>query len=413
LTVAADAKAWRRHRTAVALVVLAQWLGTSLWFSPSGAAEGLMSRLDIGAVGFGWLIAATQLGFIAGTLSFAAAGTADRFAASRIFAASCLVGALANAALVAPGLGYEAVWALRFGVGLCLAGIYPLGMKMIVQWVGGRPAAALGWLVGMLTLGTAMPHGLRASGASWPWQAVMLASSLLAMVGAAVVFFLGDGPHGAAPQKRGGAGAANGGTWQVFAIPGFRASALGYFGHMWELYAFWSVLPWLAQPLCAALARQGGGAAAPSVALLSFAVIAVGSVGCIAGGQWSRQIGSARVAALALAGSGLMCLLYPLIPEQALGLRVAALFFWGFCVVADSPQFSALSAHYAPPRRLGSALVAQNGIGFLITVASILIMSRALPAWGAPALWILAPGPLLGLWALRPLLRRAERRKDA
>jgi MFS family permease len=393
----------RRQRTAVALVVLSQWLGTSLWFSPSGAADGLMARLAIDSAAFGWLIAATQLGFIAGTLAFAATGLADRFGASRIFAVSCVAGAATNAALALPGTEYTAAWALRFAVGLCLAGIYPLGMKMIVQWVGGRPAAALGWLVGMLTLGTAMPHALRASGASWPWEAVLVASSLLALIGATLVAFLGDGPYAMSSRSPGSVAAARpGAVWQVFRVPTFRASAFGYFGHMWELYAFWSVLPWLCQPISAALARRGDHA--PSVALLSFAVIAVGGVGCVLGGQWSRRIGSARVAALALAGSGLMCVLYPLLPADALGVRVAALFFWGFCVVADSPQFSALSSQFAPPQLLGSALVAQNGIGFLITVASILVLSRAVPAWGSAAMWILVPGPVLGLWALRPLL---------
>ena len=423
-------------RRAVALVVLAQWLGTSLWFSPSGAATGLMAQLQIGTAAFGWLIAATQLGFIAGTLTFAATGAADRFAASRIFAAASVVGALLNLALVTPGLGFDAVWGLRFGVGLCLAGIYPLGMKMIVQWVGGKPAAALGWLVGMLTLGTAMPHGLRAAGANWPWEAIVASSSVLALVGAALVYLLGDGPHGprrmpASAQGPGPAPAPAGvaaatltappltptaSRWgtlpQVFAVPEFRASALGYFGHMWELYAFWSVLPWLCAALAADWAQHrgaalgGGAAAAPSVAVLSFAVIAVGCLGCIAGGQLSRRIGSAWVAGAALAGSGLMCLLYPLIPAEALLLRVAVLFVWGFCVVADSPQFSAMSARYCPPQWLGSALAAQNGIGFFITVISILILSRAVPAWGAPAMWLLLPGPLLGLWAMRSLLGR-------
>ena len=397
----------RRRRSAVALVVLSQWLGTSLWFSPSGAVDGLMARLAIDAAAFGWLIAATQLGFIAGTLAFAATGLADRFGASRIFAVSCVAGAAVNTAVALPGVDYPAAWALRFVVGLCLAGIYPLGMKMIVQWVGGRPAAALGWLVGMLTLGTAMPHALRASDASWPWEAVLIASSLLALVGAALVALLGDGPFAVPLQKRGAADARAGAVWQVFRVPAFRASAFGYFGHMWELYAFWSVLPWLCQPIAAGLARGSHGA--PSVAWLSFAVIAVGGVGCVLGGQWSRRIGSARVAALALAGSGLMCILYPLLPEHAFGLRLAALLFWGFCVVADSPQFSALSARLAPPQLLGSALVAQNGIGFLITVASILVLSRALPAWGSAATWILVPGPLLGLWALRPLLAGGNR----
>jgi MFS family permease len=384
--------------------VLAQWLGTSLWFSPSGAADGLMAHLGIGSAAFGWLIAATQLGFIAGTLAFAATGTADRFAASRIFAVSGVVGAAANAAAALPGLDFASVWALRLAVGLCLAGIYPLGMKMIVQWVGARPAAALGWLVGMLTLGTAMPHAIRASGASWSWQAVVLASSVLALVGAAVVRLLGDGPYAA----RAGARSQPGTLRTVFAIPGFRASAFGYFGHMWELYAFWSVLPRLCQPVVTELARRVGADRAPSVAWLSFAVIAVGSIGCIAGGQASRRFGSARVAAAALAGSGAMCLAYPLIPEAAVSLRVAALFFWGLVVVADSPQFSALSAQHAPPQWLGSALVAQNGIGFAITIASILILSRAVPAWGASAMWILAPGPILGLIALRPLLAKSS-----
>jgi MFS family permease len=398
------------RRGAVALVVLAQWLGTSLWFSPSGAADGLMAQLGIGAAAFGWLIAATQLGFISGTLGFALTGAADRFAASAIFSLCSVVGALANAALVAHGLGYAAVWALRFSVGVCLAGIYPLGMKMIVQWVGGKPAAALGWLVGMLTLGTAMPHGLRAAGASWSWESVVLASSVLAIIGAVIVQFLGDGPHGATARQRDSVGAAvpspsRDAVRRVFAIRGFRASALGYFGHMWELYAFWSVLPLLCLPLSDALTRRGNSV---SVAALSFSVIAVGCIGCVVGGQASRRLGSAGVAAAALAGSGAMCLLYPMIPDQAIALRVAALFFWGFCVIADSPQFSALAAQYAPPQWLGSALAAQNGIGFLITVVSILILSRAVPVWGAHAMWILAPGPILGLLALRPLLRRAE-----
>lgn len=450
------------HHGAVALVVIAQWLGTSLWFSPSGAAAGLMAQLGIGPAAFGWLISATQLGFIAGTVGVSVSGAADRFAASRVFASSCVVGAVANSLTVVPGLGFDAVWALRFVVGICLAGIYPLGMKMIVQWVGGRPAAALGWLVGMLALGTAMPHGLRAVGAAWPWQAVLSASSALALVGAVMVWWLGDGPHGVKPSAgavRHGSGAlgpvgttgptaatgtsaaigttgatgmtattATIGTTgmtattgatvtsgaasairQIFRVPGFRASAFGYFGHMWELYAFWSVLPLLCQPLVASWAHGAGAGAltggAGSVAALSFAVIAVGALGCILGGLLSRRIGSAWVAAAALAGSGLMCLVYPLIPAQAVGLHIAALFFWGFCVVADSPQFSALSAQHAPPRLLGSALVTQNGIGFGITVVSILILSRAVPAWGASAMWLLAPGPAIGLWAMRSLLR--------
>ena len=395
------------------LLVVAQWFGTSVWFSPSGAADGLMARLDIGVAGFGWLIAATQLGFIAGTFGVAATGAADRFAASRIFAFCCLAGALANAVLVLPGLAYAPAWALRFAVGICLAGIYPLGMKMIVQWVGGKPAAALGWLVGMLVLGTAMPQALRASGATWPWQAILLASSALALVGGAVVLGLGEGPH-ALPRPVSGSAPTRldrGGIARLFAVPGFRASAFGYFGHMWELYAFWSVLPWLCRPIAVQLAPATS--VTTSVAWLAFVVIGVGALGCIGGGQLARRVGSARVAATALAVSGGLCLLYPLLPSDAVGMRAAALLIWGVAVAADSPQFAALSAGQAPPSQLGSALTVQNGIGFLITVVSILMMSRLLPAWGDRALWLLAPGPILGLFAMRPLLRRTAKGPDA
>ena len=393
---------------AVAAIVLAQCLSTSLLFSPSGVADSLMQAWQLSAASFGWLLAATQLGFIAGTMVFALSGAADRFQPTRIFVVCSAIGALANAAVTWGVTDYGVFWSLRFVVGMCLAGIYPLGMKMLVQRVGSQPAAALGWLVGMLTLGTAMPHGLRALGQSWPWPEVLLGSSALALVGAALVAWMGQPPKQAAspattttlPPVRLNTQALR----EVMAVRGFRASALGYFGHMWELYAFWSVLPWLSLPIHRALVTAGYGWA-PSVALISFAAIGIGFLGCVLGGIWSRRVGSARVAATALAASGLMCLGYPLIPNAWPLVQLGALLFWGICVVADSPQFSAMSSQHAPPQWLGSALVLQNGVGFFITVLSILLLGWAVQQWGSMALWLLAPCPLLGLWALRPLLK--------
>jgi MFS family permease len=397
----------------VALIVFAQCLGTTLWFSPSGVSDSLSAQLQLSAAGFGWLLAATQLGFIAGTLGFAITGAADRFAATQVFVVSSVLGALANAAVVWSTDHGGAVWSLRFVVGVCMAGIYPLGMKMIVQRVGSKPAAALGWLVGMLTLGTAMPHALRALGQSWPWQEVMLASSWLAVLGALLVAWLGEPRRPGVPAAVSSAAPKPAGVRlntqalrAVLAVRGFRASALAYFGHMWELYAFWSVLPVLSLPISRSLAASGQGFA-PSVAWICFGVIAIGLFGCVLGGIWSRRVGSARVAASALAASGLMCVFYPFIPDSWPLVQLGALLFWGVCVVADSPQFSAMSSQHAPPQWLGSALVLQNGVGFLITVLSILLLGWAVQQWGSQALWLLAPGPVLGLLALRPLLKTA------
>ena len=396
---------------AVAFIVLAQCLSTSLWFSPSGVADSLMRDWQLSAAAFGWLLAATQLGFIAGTLAFAFSGAADRFQPTRIFVVCSLLGALANAAVTWGVTDYGVFWSLRFGVGMCLAGIYPLGMKMLVQRVGTKPAAALGWLVGMLTLGTAMPHALRALGHSLPWPEVLMGSSLLAVTGAVLVACIGQAPrpHSAAPTQSAAAPVRLNAQAlrEVIAVRGFRASALGYFGHMWELYAFWSVLPWLSLPIARALTEPGQSLAS-SVAWIGFAVIGIGFFGCVLGGIWSRRVGSARVAASALAASGVMCLVYPFIPDSWPLVQLGALLFWGFAVPADSPQFSAMSSQYAPAQWLGSALVLQNGAGFLITVLSILLLGWAVQHWGSMALWLLAPGPALGLWAMRPLLTTAK-----
>jgi MFS family permease len=391
-----------KERWAVALIVLAQWLGTSLWFSPNSAADDLMAAWAINPAQFAWLIGATQAGFIVGTLAMAYTGLADRFSTSKVFAMSCLAGAAVNA-LFSGGTDFTAGLALRFAVGLCLAGIYPLGMKMIVGWVGTRAGAALGLLVGMLTLGTALPHGVRALGANLPWQAVVQVSSALAALGAVLLYFLGDGPH-----LKIGSGqriAALGRVFGVFRLPDFRASAFGYFGHMWELYAFWAVLPWLAAQLLGD-ARQGGAPMPLSVSVVSFACIAIGFVGCVVGGRLSLRVGSPWVAAGALLASGLMCAVYPLLGGQAPVLRLAVLLAWGVFVIADSAQFSTISARACPPELVGSALALQNSIGFAITIASIALLLDRVQAWGPWAVWLLLPGPVLGLLGLRPLLVR-------
>jgi MFS family permease len=388
----------------IATIAIAQLFGTSLWFSANSAAPDLMRAWGIGISGIGLLTNAVQLGFILGTMTIALTGLADRFRASRIFVLSAVLGATFNACFAAFSTTLWSAAMFRFLVGLSLAGIYPIGMKLVVSWAPQRRGAALAYLVGMLTLGTALPQGVRFLGGTWKWQAVILTSSVLAIAGALLIFMLGDGPHLASgPQlvvRR------MGGVLEAFKSGRLRAAALGYFGHMWELYTFWTLVPLIVSAgLSERLPRI-------NVAGLAFLIIAVGAAGCILGGLWSRKVGSARVAAVALATSGLCCLVIAgngrkLSPEAF----VAVLLIWGAAVVADSPQFSALSAEAAPQNLVGGVLAIQNSVGFAITIASIAVATSVFSRLGLSVAWLLLPGPVLGLIAFYPLLKKEQARQ--
>ena len=382
----------------VPVIVVAQLFGTSLWFSANSAADDLIRTWGIAPADIGTLTNAVQLGFILGTLTFAISGLADRYPASRIFAVCAILGALGNAAFALFATGMTFGIPLRFAVGFCLAGVYPLGMKLVVSWVPERAGAALAQLVGMLTLGTALPHGIRLAGAGWSWQATILVSSALAMLAAAMIFWLGDGPH--LKRRHDAPPLRLGRVFYAFSVQEFRASALGYFGHQWELYAFWTLVPALV--LLSGLATPGS----TTLSGLAFAIIGIGALGCILGGWWSQRIGSARVAATALALSAMCCAVFPFSMDWPAWIKVGLLLLWGASVVADSPHFSALSARACAPEIVGSALAFQNSIGFAITMLSIQLGTAWIGAWGSSIAWLLLPGPLLGLLGLYPLWRR-------
>ncbi|MFA9462141.1 MFS transporter [Thiohalorhabdus sp. Cl-TMA] len=377
-------------------IVLGQVLATSVWFAANAVMPELQSRWGMEG-GEGLVTTAVQLGFISGTLVFALLGVADRFHPANVFLGSALAAAASNLSVAGfPGM-LEAVLAARFLTGFFLAGVYPLGMKIAAGWYRGGLGRALGFLVAALVLGTAAPHLVGALGGSWDWRMVLLVSSLAATAGGLLVWRVPEGPHTA----RGGP-VRFGGVLRAFRHPGFRAAVLGYFGHMWELYAFWAFVPvWLA----------AHGLPGQAVGLASFGVIAAGALGCAGGGAVAARLGSGPVALGQLSVSGLCCLASPLLFGAPAGVLVAFLLVWGVTVAGDSPQFSALNARYAPRELVGSALTLANSIGFAVTIASLSLLAAArflLP----PALLLLplAVGPLFGLWFGRRLwLREPDR----
>lgn len=384
-----------RPRYILPVIIFSQFAGTSLWFAANAVIGDLQRAWQLGEHATTYVTAAVQSGFIAGTLVFAFLAIADRFSPRRVFFACTLAGGIANLGVLFGSGGLAELLLYRFATGFFLAGIYPVGMKIAAGWYDSGLGRALGYLVGALVLGTAFPHLLRGLGADLAWQQVMLSVSVVSVLGGGMMLWLvPDGPHlGGAPGFDPRALAI------IFRSRAFRASAFGYFGHMWELYTLWAFLPlWLS-----AYAAQAGSEL--NVSAWTFAIIAAGFVGCAGGGLISEKAGSARVAAVQLTISGACCLLSPWFFEAGTILLFVFLLCWGIAVVGDSPQFSALNAVNAPREYVGSALTIANCIGFLITVISIQAAGALLPLLGPKYLfWLLLPGPVLGLASMRRLL---------
>jgi MFS family permease len=383
------------------VIVVSQFAGACVWFAGNAVLPDLQRELGLGEHAVGTITSAVQLGFIAGTLAFAVLNVADRFSPRKVFLACALLGAAANGAVAfAPGLAqpYAAILALRFATGFFLAGIYPVGMKIASGWYPEGLGAALGYLVGALVLGTAFPHLLKGMGQQLAWGSVLAWLSAVAAAGGLLMYLaVPDGPHLARGTRFDPHALRS-----IFASPDLRASAFGYFGHMWELYTLWAFVP-----LMIAGYASMGGHAPVNVGAWSFAVIAAGAAGCVLGGIASRTAGSARVAFFQLSASGLCCLLSPLAYLLPWPAFIAFLVAWGVFVVGDSPQFSALTAATAPKAFVGSALTIVNCIGFAITVASIELATLLAPH--LPVAWWFVPvaiGPAFGLIAFRRMLNK-------
>ena len=383
----------------LALLALAELLGMSVWFSASALAPQLQRAWALTPAQTGWLTAAVQLGFVAGTAVAALLNLADIVPLRTYFALAALAAAGCNLALLAAG-GLAPALVTRFGTGFFLAGVYPPAMKMIATWFKDARGFAIGTIVGALTVGKAMPylvHGLEGAGAA---PVVLGASGAAALAGLLVLIGYRDGPHGF--ERRPFAWSLVG---AVLRHRGTRLAIGGYLGHMWELYAMWT---WIAVFLA-----EGAGFRPRAADVAGFAAIAVGGAGCVVGGRLADRYGRERLTIWAMAASGACAAVIGLgtfSPAVALGVALV----WGLTVVADSAQFSALVTELAPPHAVGTALTLQTSLGFLLTMASIQLVPRLVAAAGWRWAFVaLAAGPLCGIVAMRRLARLRARAAGA
>ncbi|MDR5590744.1 MFS transporter [Christiangramia sp. SM2212] len=377
------------------VIVIAQFCCTSLWFAGNAVMPDLLREFGLASDALGHLTSAVQFGFILGTLSFAFLTISDRFSPSKVFLFCALLGSLFNLGVLLEESDIYSLILFRFLTGFSLAGIYPVGMKIASDYFDKGLGRSLGYLVGALVLGTAFPHLLKeiSGNIDLEWRWVIYLTSILAIIGGLLIFLLvPNGPYRSKKQKP-----ELGLFLKVFRKKEFRSAAFGYFGHMWELYAFWAFVPVILGTF-----KQLHPEANFSISITSFFIIGLGSLACIAGGYISENYGVKRTAALALFLSGSCCILSPLIFYlNSEILLILFLILWGLVVVADSPLFSTLVAKNTSPESRGTALTIVNCIGFSITILSIQLLNYLNESHST--LWIfslLSIGPILGLAGL-------------
>ncbi|MDX8452314.1 MFS transporter [Mesorhizobium sp. VK9D] len=390
-----------RRWSFLALACLAVVLSLTTWFSATAVIPELKARWQLGAAAAAWLTNGVQAGFVFGALTSSILGLPDRWRLNRMMAGAAALAGAANLVLLTEPGAVVAILA-RFVTGIALAGVYPPAIKLMATWFRRERGLALGLLIAALTLGSALPHLVRAIGAAIDWRVVVSASSICAFVSAAIFGrALHEGPF---PFARSVVDPR-----QIGAIIRDRPvmlANLGYFGHMWELYAMWG---WFLAYAGATVAA-GNPVFSGNVSLLTFAVIAVGALGAAGGGLLADRVGRCNTTVLSMALSGACALLIGVFFDGPSWLFVVVALVWGVSVIADSAQFSAAVTELAEPHLVGSALALQMGIGFAITIVAIWTLpffGDAIGGWRW-AFLLLVPGPAIGAAAMLALRRNSS-----
>jgi len=372
-------------RLAVALV-----LAMTTWFSASAVIPQLRDEWHLTTQSASWLTIAVQLGFVAGALVSALTNLPDVMS-PRVVIFGGAAGAAAVNALLLLAHGLALAVPLRFATGFFLVGVYPSALKLMATWFRRGRGLALGILVGALAVGSATPHLVNGLGGLSP-RVVIVVTSLLTLTGGLIAYAgTSEGPY-AFPSAAFAPRRALG----VFRNRGVRLASLGYFGHMWELYAVWA---WFA-----VFFAEGAGASRRGAAYATFAVIGAGGAGCVAGGWLADRYGRERTTIGMMAVSGACALSIGFLIGTPLAVVLALGLVWGFAVVGDSAQFSALVTEHADQAYVGTALTMQLAVGFTITVSTIWLVPVLASSLGWRwAFAFLAPGPLVGIVAMQRL----------
>ncbi|MGB5480453.1 MAG: MFS transporter [Eudoraea sp.] len=383
----------KNFRITLPVIVFSQFCGISLWFASNGVMNDLITNFNLNNSALGHLTSAVQFGFITGTLLFAILTIADRFSPSKVFLISALLGALFNICVIWEGNSLTSLLSFRFLTGFFLAGIYPVGMKIAADYYEKGLGKSFGFLVGALVIGTALPHLLKGITEVFSWKSVLFTTSALAMLGGFLMIALV--PNG--PYRKPGVNIDLSAFFKVFRNGNFRKAAFGYFGHMWELYAFWAFVPVMLKTYNNLHPQTGF-----NIPVWSFLIIAIGGLACVLAGYIAKIVGTKRTAFIALLLSCVCCLISPWIFDVNLeSLFIAFLLFWGAVVIADSPLFSTLVAQNASPELKGTALTIVNCIGFSVTILSIQIINGMRELTNSNSIYaLLAVGPVLALIAL-------------